>query len=306
MHPDEVPIAEIDVAFVCLPHGQAAPLVEVLVEQSRCRVIDLSADLRLRDSALHARVYGSTRGARVAEAAVYGITELYRGALCDARVVSNPGCYPTCAGLALWPLAEHGLLRERVTINALSGISGAGRATTPSTHFCAVADDVRPYKLGRSHRHSAEIEQILADAAPAGEQAPPVVFCPHVVPLERGMLATITVRVGELTAGEVHELFERRYADETFVELLPLGEPARIRAVVRTNRAQIGVHDVEGSDDVVLTCAIDNLVKGASGQALQTMNLMLGRAEHSGFAPTEHARLPRSSAPAAARRSACR
>lgn len=282
-HPDEVRLEDLDVALLCLPHGHSAETAARCVAAG-LPTVDLSGDLRLRDPALHERVYGSPRDAEVAAKAVYGMTEMWGPQLADAQLVANPGCYPTCSGLALWPLARRGLLRGTVVINALSGISGAGRKATPLTHYIAVADDVRPYKLGRAHRHAAEIEQCLADWTPASAERPQLVFNPHVVPMERGMLATLTVCVEGLSVGDAHGLYAEAYADAPLVEVLPLGEPARVRAVARTPRAAIGLHEVNDTGHLVITSAIDNLLKGAASQALQNLNLLLGFAPTTGLA----------------------
>lgn len=272
-HPEEVSATSADVAFVCLPHGHSASVAGECLHAG-LRVIDLSGDLRLRDPKLHAEIYASPRDEAVARQAVYGLTEWNRAAIAAARIVTNPGCYPTISALCLKPFVDR--LQRAPIINAVSGVSGAGRGATPLTHFCAVHEDVRPYKLGRGHRHVAEIEQTL------GTQA---VFNPHVVPMERGMLATIHIQLREqLTPIEAHALLAAAYEGQPFVEVLPLGEPARIRAVVRTNRVQIGLHPIRQTPrEWVLTGALDNLVKGAAGQALQNMNCMLGWPEAAGL-----------------------
>jgi N-acetyl-gamma-glutamyl-phosphate reductase len=213
---------------------------------------------------------------------------LHREAIGGASIVSNPGCYPTCAGMALMPLARVGALPDTLVIDAKSGISGAGRQPTATNHFCSVTNDVRPYNLGRAHRHTPEIEQSLA-AMGRGAVAshPRVIFCPHVVPLERGMLVTVVLEVPQLTGAEVHALYVEHYADECFVEVLPISEPARIRAAALSNNVVIGITPVEDTRHVVVTCAIDNLLKGAAGQAVQNMNLMFDLPETAGLAPTQ-------------------
>lgn len=278
VHPDDVALDDVDVAFVCLPHGEAAAISERCVSAG-VPTIDLSGDFRLRDGEVHGRVYGTQRSSELAELAVYGFTEVARASIAGAKLVSNPGCYPTCAGLALYPLARAGLLPRTIVINALSGISGAGRKATDKTHFCAVADDVRPYLLGRSHRHTAEIEQLLARLGAPRQ----VIFNPHVVPLERGMLVTITLDVPTATTEAIHERYVDAYDGEPLVEVLPLGEPARIRRVIRTSRAAVGIHPVADTRSVVITAAIDNLRKGAASQAVQNMNLLVGHPETMGL-----------------------
>ena len=287
VHPDDADPAATDVVFACLPHGASAPVVE------RCRargarVIDLSGDLRLRTPQAHADAYGTPRSQSLLEQTVYGLTEIARPELRDATIVSNPGCYPTATALALAPLARRGLLPSEVVVHAVSGVSGAGRTPSRTTHFCSAVDDVRPYKLGHMHRHVAEIEQTLDDlvrghAEPNGRKTR-VLLNPHLVPIERGMLVTIAIPLTEVTAAEAHELFVEDYRDAPFVEVLPLGEPARIRHVARRHRAMIGlVGAPQREHNVVITSAIDNLVKGAAGQAVQNMNLMFGLPEHYGL-----------------------
>jgi N-acetyl-gamma-glutamyl-phosphate reductase len=291
--PDEVDPSQVNLVFVCLPHGHAAACVEKC-RNSGVRVVDLSGDLRLCDAKAHATSYGTPRNEALLDEAVYGLTETARAKIPDAQLVSNPGCYATCVGLALWPLAERGLLSGSVVVNALSGVSGGGRQPSHETHFCAAIDDVRPYNLGRRHRHVAEIQQYLSWWTGSEGLAPALVFNPHVIPIERGMLATIVTRVSGVDDAELRSIYEERYAAEPFVALMSACEPARVRAVTRTNQAVIGVERVAHSDHVVITCAIDNLLKGASGQAIQNMNLMFGFPEAEGFVVTSGAALERS------------
>lgn len=278
--PDATLSRDVDCVFTCLPHGHSAEWVDKILALSDApTVIDLSGDYRLKSEAQHERIYGSPRSSDYAAAAAYGLTELNRDNLRNARLIANPGCYPTCTGLALAPLARSGALGDFLSIDAKSGISGAGRSANAATHFIQVHDDVKPYKLGREHRHCAEIEQLLTENGHDGKFA----FNPHVVPLERGMLATIVARVPDLTAKAVHETLLHSYRDEPFVEVLPFGTAARMRMTARSNRVCLGVSPVEGCDMVVLTSSLDNLVKGASGQAMQNMNLAFGIAETRGF-----------------------
>ncbi|MEM6674997.1 MAG: N-acetyl-gamma-glutamyl-phosphate reductase, partial [Planctomycetota bacterium] len=275
VHPDEADLASVDAVFLCVPHGTAGPLAERCVTAG-VRVIDVSGDHRLRDADLHRRTYGSERSEALAERAVYGLTEFARDQVRDAKLVANPGCYATASILGLAPLAAAGFLTDLSIVDAKSGVSGAGRAPTATNHFCSVSEDVRPYKVGRVHRHVAEIEQELAAHDPEG-RAHRIVFNPHLVPLERGIEATIVVRGADVD--DVRSAYARTYEGEPFIRVLPPDETARIRAVARTNRADIGVCDVEGTDAVVVTVALDNLVKGAAGQAVQNLNVMLGLAE---------------------------
>jgi N-acetyl-gamma-glutamyl-phosphate reductase len=279
--PEAVDPARADVVFVCLPHGSSAATVQRCLEGD-CRAIDLSGDLRIEDAATHAAVYDSPRPESLAREAVYGLTEFARDEVRQARVVANPGCYPTSACLALGPLMERDLLTDTPVVDAKSGVSGAGRTPTPTTHFCSASGDVRPYKVGRVHRHVAEIEQTLRRLHPAGHDTK-VVFSPHLVPMDRGLLSTIVVREPGLTADTAREALRERYRSEPFVDLLAEGQEARVRAVAGTNRAAVSVHDVTGTDALIVICAIDNLIKGAAGQAIQNMNLMTGLEETAGL-----------------------
>lgn len=283
--PSDVAPGDVDVVFCSLPHGTSAGVVAAARAADR-PVVDLSADFRLRDGALHAATYGSERDPRLATEAVYGLPELNREEVRRASLVANPGCYPTCTALALAPVFARGWATGTAVVDAKSGVSGAGRSPSPKTHFLAVDDDVKPYNLGRAHRHAPEIEQTLARVWPseAGPR-PALVFNPHVVPMARGMLATCVVQVPGRSADDVRELLAEHYRHEPLVEVLEDG-PARVRAVVRTNRAQIGVAAVNGSDHVVITSTIDNLGKGAAGQALQNANLLLGLDELTGLGVT--------------------
>lgn len=282
VHPDEAAASDVDLAFLCLPHGASGAMAARCIEAG-ARVVDLSGDHRLASAAEHARVYGSPRSQELAAEAVYGLTERARGALPGARLVANPGCYATAVSLALLPIAEAGLLADDLpVVDAKSGVSGAGRTPTATTHFCSASGDVRPYKPGRAHRHVAEVEQVLTVSDPE-RRAQRIVFTPHLVPIERGIEATIVLRGPGLTAAGVRRLLAERYDCEPFIQVLGEGEEARIRAAVRTNRCVLGVSPVEGLDAVVVTSAIDNLLKGAAGQAVQNMNAMMGLDERLGL-----------------------
>lgn len=286
--PDDAPLDDVDVVFSCLPHGASASWVaRAMAGRREPRVIDLSGDFRLRDEALHRDRYGNARDASLVARAVYGLTEFARDDIEASRLVANPGCYPTCAALAIGPLVEHGLIEDVIIIDAKSGVSGAGRSLHPATQFIAAYDDVRPYKLGREHRHVAEIEQFVERYRPSQSEPVSVIFNPHVVPIERGMLATVVVRASGLDRSRALELYAERYADEPFIEVLPDGQLAQMRRVTRTNRAAVGIHDVTDTSFLVVSAAIDNLVKGAAGQAIQNMNRMVGLPETTGFAAEE-------------------
>jgi len=280
-------VSGVDVAFVCTPHGQAAPVVKRLLDDG-ARVIDLSADFRLE-----AETYGEWYGEHPypeLTPGVYGLTELHREDVAAAQLVANPGCYPTAALLALTPLKQLGLLD--VIIDAKSGVSGAGKTPKGSTHFCSVDSDLVAYDLG-AHRHFPEIAAGLASeaaglsafgAAPAAGSAPSLTFVPHLVPLQRGISETIYVRPGTFplpNSACVRGLYDDFYAGEGFVEVCDA--PPQLKDVAGTNYCRIHPHVDERAGRIVVISVIDNLMKGASGQAVQNMNVMLGLPEHEGL-----------------------
>ena len=269
-------IGGVDVAFVCAPHGQAAHAVSRLLDDG-ARVIDLSADFRL-DADAYAAWYRPHPYPELLPEAVYGLTELHRAEIAAARLVANPGCYPTAALLALAPLACLGLLD--VVIDAKSGVSGAGRTPSERTHFCSVAGDLVAYGLA-GHRHYPEIVAGLAAAA-AGAAVPTVTFVPHLMPVDRGIVETIYVRAARLpSAVALRELYEKAYGGERFVTVSEA--PPELKDVVATNGCRIFVTVHEQAQRLVVVAAIDNLMKGASGQAVQNLNCMAGFPEHWGL-----------------------
>ncbi len=277
--PEEAPLTDLDVAFLCLPHGLSASLAERLIAEG-VRVVDLSADFRLRDSGLYQRWYGVAHPApQLLEEAVYGLTEIARPELPEARLVANPGCYPTSVLLALYPLVGSGPRFDWVIIDAKSGVSGAGRSPSQATHFVEVADNLKPYNVGRVHRHLPEMEQALAGWHP---DPPGLTFAPHLLPVPRGLLSTLYVPLGGgWSVSRLESTFARLYQDEPFIQLLPPGELATLRHVNHSNRCAIGWTLAERV--LVITSAIDNLLKGASGQAVQNMNVMFGLDETAGL-----------------------
>ncbi|HEY5316731.1 MAG TPA: N-acetyl-gamma-glutamyl-phosphate reductase [Solirubrobacteraceae bacterium] len=268
--------SEVDAAVVAYPHGAAAPVVSALVERE-VRVVDLSADFRLRDPALYGEWYREHLAPELLGDAVYGLPELYRHVLAGADLVANPGCYPTATILALAPLARAGLIGD-VVIDAKSGVSGAGRAPTEKTHFVTVDENVTAYGVPR-HRHTPEIEQELA--ALGAEVR--VTFTPHLVPLDQGELVSCYVTVTrDLDAAELEALYRDAYDAEPFVELAD--RPPGVRDVRETNFCRISVHRDERTGRVIVFAAIDNLWKGAASQAVQNLNLMFGLPEGEGIA----------------------
>lgn len=281
--PDADAIArEHDVAFLAVPHTAAMALVPGLLEAG-LKVFDLSADFRLSDAAVYERWYDTPHTApELLSRAVYGLPELYRGALASADLVACPGCYPTASILAATPALEAGTaLPGRVVIDAKSGVSGAGRSLSATAQFCAANESVTPYKVG-SHRHTPEISQALSVASGTGVS---VTFTPHLAPMTRGLLATVYLEASRgLTPEAAVALYETRYATEPFVTVHPSGRMPSTREVCGTNRAHIGVALDEDSGMLVVACAIDNLVKGSGGQAVQCANVALGLDETAGLA----------------------
>jgi N-acetyl-gamma-glutamyl-phosphate reductase len=264
---------DADVVFLALPDSAAAELAPALVDRG-VRVIDLSGAFRLRDAASRAQWYPDTH--RLPHGVAYGLTERERVAVAGARLVANPGCYPTAALLALAPLADAGLLvaGADVIVDAKSGVSGAGKTPSARTHFSECHGSLSAYGVF-GHRHGTEIEQGL------GRQ---VTFTPHLVPLDRGILATIYVRVPPGTTEDaVAEVYGRAYADAAFVRLVGPALP-EIKHVAHTNFCDIGWR-VDPSGRAVLVSVIDNLLKGASGQAVQNLNVMLALDERMGLLP---------------------
>jgi N-acetyl-gamma-glutamyl-phosphate reductase len=275
---DAVDWGALELVFCALPHGTTQEVVAGLPRH--LKIVDLSADFRLADVATYAEWYGHAhRAPELQKEAVYGLTEIAREAVRDARLVANPGCYPTAAQLPLVPLLRAGLIDpDDIIVDAKSGVSGAGRAAREESLFCEVAEGIHAYGVAR-HRHAPEIEQGLSAAA--GRKIL-VTFTPHLVPMNRGILATIYVRLAPgATPGDLRHVLERAYRDEPFVRVLPGGGLPATRHVRGTNLCLIGLCADRAPKRAILVAAIDNLVKGASGQAIQNMNLMLGLPETS-------------------------
>jgi N-acetyl-gamma-glutamyl-phosphate reductase len=269
-----------EVAFLAVPHTAALDLAPTLLDAG-VKVFDLSADFRLKDPSVYEAWYETKHTSpHLLAQAVYGLPELGREALSGARLVACPGCYPTATILAAAPALEAGLAKaDRVIVDAKSGVSGAGRSATAGTHYCAVNESVAPYKVG-SHRHTPEIAQALEQIAGSPVK---VTFTPHLVSMTRGLLATVYLdAVDGLTADDAVEAYRTRYASEPFVTVHGAGRMPSTREVSGTNRAHIGVA-VDASGMLVVACAIDNLVKGSGGQAVQCANIALGIDETAGL-----------------------
>ncbi|RAU21620.1 N-acetyl-gamma-glutamyl-phosphate reductase [Paramagnetospirillum kuznetsovii] len=276
---DQVDFKTVDAVFCCLPHGTTQEVIAAL--PGNVRIVDLSADFRLFDVDTYAQWYGHEhRAPALQKEAVYGLTEIARDKIAKARLVANPGCYPTSVQLPLIPLLEQGLIAaEDIVIDAKSGVSGAGRSAKEANLFTEVAEGIHPYGIA-SHRHAPEIEQGLSEAV--GKPVM-VTFTPHLMPMSRGMLSTIYAKTKGADANALRATLAERFKGEHFVKVLPEGVVPATRHVRGSNFCLINVFDDRIKGRVIITCVIDNLVKGASGQALQNMNLMFGLPETLGL-----------------------
>jgi N-acetyl-gamma-glutamyl-phosphate reductase len=284
--------AGLDLAFCALPHATTQKVVkELLAKAPKTKVVDLSADFRLGDTSAYASWYGHEHHApELQPEAVYGLSEIYRNDVKKAWLVANPGCYTTCAQLALIPLLKaKAIAPDEIVIDAKSGMTGAGRAAKEEMLFSEVSEGFHAYGVGR-HRHMAELDQEFSKAA--GRDVV-VTFTPHLVPMNRGILSTIYVRGAKSssTGGgpvegvpeQLHAILQKAYANEPFVHVLPFGEMPQTRHVRGSNMTFIGVAKDRIPRRAIIGSALDNLTKGASGQAVQNMNLMLGYPEATGL-----------------------
>lgn len=307
------PLDQADVVFLCLPHAASMQAVAA-VRSAGVPAIDLSADFRLHSTRAYELWYGTshTQPALLAEA-VYGLPELHRLEIARSSLVANPGCYPTSVILGLWPLSRNGWLAGLVIVDSKSGVSGAGRKPRLNTSFVEANENLSPYSIGYVHRHIAEMEQELAGNS--GSQtvdpvsglrspvsglpslispAPRFIFSPHLLPVSRGILSTMYVTLpADVGEAEVRTAYEASYAGEPFVHLLPAGQLATLQHTVGTNRCAIGLTVVSDGQragpapdtglTLIITSTLDNLIKGASGQAVQNMNVMFGIEEIAGL-----------------------
>ena len=281
--PDVETLAHCQAVFFATPHGAALALAPELVQRG-VKVLDLSADFRLKDPAQYARWYQHEHTApALLKEAVYGLPEVNRESIKKARLVACPGCYPTSVQLGLLPLLEQRLLVPgSIIASCTSGVSGAGRELKTGSLFAEAADNVKAYGVN-GHRHLPEIEQGLSSIA--GKPVA-LTFIPHLVPAIRGIHATLVAdleRDADVQAPDVQAMYEKRYANEPFVDVLPAGAHPETRSVRGTNRCQIALHRPGGGKRVVVLSVIDNLVKGAAGQAVQCFNLMHGLSETAGL-----------------------
>jgi N-acetyl-gamma-glutamyl-phosphate reductase len=271
--PAEELVERADFFFTAVPHKTAMDLVPSLLEAGK-KVVDLSADFRLRDVAVYEQWYQAHSSPELIEEAVYGLPELYRNQVKDARLVANPGCYPTSVTLGLAPLLQKKLIDPTtLVIDSKSGTSGAGRSASVGSLFCEVTDGFRAYKVGGTHRHIPEIEQELSVLA---GQPVSVSFTPHLLPISRGILSTMYATCSGASEQEIQQLYEESYADEPFVRVCPAGTFPATQHVRGSNCCDIGIKLDPRTGRIIVLTAIDNIAKGASGQAVQNMNLMNG------------------------------
>lgn len=271
----------VDAVFCCLPHGTTQEIIASLPK--KLKIVDLSADFRLRDIKEYEEWYhGEHRAPKLQEEAVYGLTEIYRDQIKEARLVANPGCYPTTVQLPLIPLIQAGLVQtDGIIIDAKSGVSGAGRSAKEANLYTEIAEGINSYGVTK-HRHVPEIEQGLSEFA--GGKKVTVSFTPHLMPMSRGMQSSIYVQMTPGTSvGDLFESLTQRFKGEEFVKVLPLGAIPHTRNVRGSNYCHISVFPDRIPGRAIILCVIDNLVKGASGQALQNLNIMMGAPETHGL-----------------------
>jgi len=277
--PDPAVLSNCDLVFFATPNGTAMKMAPELLNAG-VRVIDLAADFRLQDVALWEKWYGMTHAcSEVLAEAVYGLPELNRERIRNARLVANPGCYPTAAALGLLPLVEEGLVdTSSLVADCKSGVSGAGRGANAAMLMGEVGESFKAYSVS-GHRHLPEIQQTLSWVS---DGSVGLTFVPHLLPMIRGIHATLYARL-QGPAGELQSLFEQRYRDEPFVDVMPPGSHPETRSVRGVNHCRIAVHRPQDGDTVVVLSVIDNLTKGAAGQAVHNMNLMFGLEESLGL-----------------------
>ncbi|MDD4834808.1 MAG: N-acetyl-gamma-glutamyl-phosphate reductase [Lutispora sp.] len=279
-NPEKV-IASSDLVFTALPHGLSEEIAEKCLEKDKI-CIDLGADFRLKDEEEYSKWYGKNFSKpHIHPLSVYGLPELNREKIRTSPIIANPGCYPTSIELALMPVLREKLIDTKsIVIDSKSGTTGAGRGLSQTTHFPECNENILPYKIGE-HRHLPEIQQILSEMANTSVK---VTFVPHLLPVNRGILSTIYCTLNETKdVGKVHNIYKNYYEKEAFVRVLEIGKTASIRNVKYSNFCDISLHmDVENSK-LIIVSAIDNMVKGAAGQAIQNMNIVLGIDEGEGL-----------------------
>ena len=270
--PDEL---DADVVFTATPHGASMKIVPSILETGT-KVVDLSGDYRYRDVDVYEKWYGMEHTDKENKG-VFGLPELYRDEIKKAKLVANPGCFPTGAILSSYPLVKNDLV-DRIIIDSKTGVSGAGVNASATTHYPNIADNINPYKI-TSHRHMSEIQQELH-----GFDDVKVSFTPHLVPVIRGIQTTShSFLIKDITTDELREVYEKEYGNEYFIKLMDEGEIPHLSSVRGSNFVHIGGFEIDETGRIVMLSVIDNLVKGASGQAIQNMNILLGLDESTGL-----------------------
>lgn len=279
--PVEEVIETCDVIFAAVPHGVSQPIAAQCAENGKA-FIDIGADFRLESEEAYETWYGGTfENKELHKKAVYGLPEFNREDIRKTKIVANPGCYPTSIALGLYPALKNDLVNKQgIIIDSKSGSTGAGRGLSQGTHFVDLNEGFHPYKIG-AHRHTPEIEQTLSKMA--GETMH-VTFVPHLLPVNRGIVSTIYCKKAtSQSLADIHQLYCEFYKEETFVKVLPLGQFSDIRGVRLSNNCHISIHEDAHTGMLIVVSAIDNMVKGAAGQAIQNMNILFDFAEAQGL-----------------------
>ena len=267
-----------DLVFLALPHSVSMKFVPPLVEMKK-KVVDLSADFRFDDIKIYEKWYTKHTCPQLNSSFIYGLPEINREQIKKADLIANPGCYPTSVILALAPLVKNHLIEGKVFVDSKSGVTGAGRSPSLGTLFVECNENIKAYKIGE-HRHAPEMEEVISKI---GGSKYSITFVPHLVPYNQGILSTCYVTLkSEMAEEKLQEIYERTYADEPFVRVMEYGVSPSVKNIVNTNFCDIGIK-LTDSKTLVVISAIDNLVKGAAGQAVQNMNIMLGLKESSPF-----------------------
>lgn len=283
--PESADLSQCDVVFSAAPNGVAMSHARELLD-SDVKIVDLSADFRLKDISIWEKWYGMEHSCpELVESAVYGLPELFRDKIADATLVANPGCYPTAVQLGFLPLIRHNLVYpETLIADAKSGVSGAGRKASLTSGYSEVSESFKAYAAS-GHRHLPEITQGLNWMG--DKENPDLVFVPHLVPMVRGihatLYATLNNSTGNCTLESLQSLYEETFANEIFVDVMPLGSHPDTRSVRGSNQCRLAIHRPDNGSRVVVLAVEDNLVKGAAGQAVQNMNIMFGLKESSGL-----------------------
>lgn len=274
-------IEKSDIIFTALPHGLSEEIADEAISKNK-KVIDLGADFRLESENSYEEWYGKKFTCKtIHKDSIYGLPEFNGSKVKEYNIVANPGCYPTSISLGLMPLLKNKLINtQNIICDSKSGITGAGRGLSLKTHFSEANENFAAYGIG-SHRHTPEIEQTLSYMANENVE---VTFTPHLLPINRGILSTIYCEPkDQLTLEKIHEIYKNQYENEEFVHVLPLGQTAEIKHVKYTNNCNISIHQNYRKNKIIIVSVIDNMVKGAAGQAIQNMNLLLGLPEDTGL-----------------------